>query len=165
MANSELTIIGFAVALFFPPFHPLNQLALKTTRNGEGTTPRPADVLEMRALLRLPGLSAPERKTLWTSWRDLAGKLAKEATAREASAAVLPAANETRALGEETYRALYRAEASLGLLRLAGSPDAQKVETEQKRVEVTPTDEALWAALRRELRQAWKRQETATLRP
>jgi hypothetical protein len=121
--------------------------------------------MEMRALLRLPGLSAAQRQTIWANARALAGKLNAEAVGRETVTDTLPPPDDARAVRQELDRAQQRAWISQGLLRLAGSKDVDKVEAARKRVEHAPQEETAWQALRLELRQAWKRQESQPNRP
>jgi hypothetical protein len=125
----------------------------------------PADALKMRALLRLPGPTAPQRKALWARAREGAGNLNDEFAQRESASDTLPKESAERAVDEERDRAQARAQISQGLLRLRGSPDVQKVEDARQRVARAPREETAWKALRDELRQAWKRQEAGAARP
>lgn len=121
---------------------------------------RAADALEMRALLRLPTLTAAQRQTIWTNARTVAGKLNDEAVEREAVTDTLPPADDVRAVRQERDRAQLRARSALGLLQLAGSTEVDKVDAARRHVERAPLEEPAWEALRRELRRAWKKLET-----
>jgi hypothetical protein len=141
------------------------EAALKQGPISDSRPFRAADALEMRALLRLPTLTAAQRKTLWARAREGAGKLNDEFAQREATPDTLGAVDERRAVLDENGRARRRAQVSQGLLRLAGSPDVDKVEVARKRVDDAPQEETAWKALRDALREAWKRQEAVAARP
>jgi hypothetical protein len=123
-----------------------------------------ADAVQIRALLQLPGLTAPQRLTLWNNYRSVAGRLHAEAVAREKSADALPPFDSVKAVRDERARALVRAQASLILLQLAKAADADKVSADLEKVKRAPTDEAAWLSLGRALRLAWKQYELARAR-
>ncbi len=123
---------------------------------------RAADAMEMRALLRLPGLTATQRQTIWSNARIVAGKLHDEAVERETVTDTLPPADDVRAVRQERDRALLRARISEGLLHLSGSTEEDRVDAARQQVERAPLEEPAWEALRRELRKAWKLLESPT---
>jgi hypothetical protein len=118
-----------------------------------------ADALEMSVLLRLPGPGEAGRLRLWTNYRTVAARLHAEAMERQQHLEAAPPFSEKdaqEAVQKEQTRALTRARASLTLLRLAGSPAADKVEAELEKVTRTPKEEAAWLSLGRALSRAWK---------
>ena len=123
---------------------------------------RAADALEMRALLRLPGLTATQRQTIWTNARTVAGKLNDEVVEREAVTDTLLNSDDAREIREERARGLLRARISQGLLHLDGSTEEDRVDAARQQVERAPLEEPAWEALRRELRKAWKQLESPT---
>jgi hypothetical protein len=126
---------------------------------GESQPVSGVDAVQMRALLRLPCLTAPQRLTLWNNHRAVAGRLHAEAVAREKSSDALSPFDSVKAVRDERARALVRARASLVLLQLAKAADADKVSAELEKVTHAPTDEAAWLSLGRALRLAWKQYE------
>ena len=79
-----------------------------------------ADAEDMRAVLHLPALSAPDRVALWGAWRELADRLNKEATAPSGPADPPPSPDGEKAKKDEREGALLRARVSLALLGLDG---------------------------------------------
>ena len=116
-----------------------------------------ADAEDMRALLALPALAAPDRLALWGAWRDLAGRLNDEPSSPSEP---LPAPDADAAKKDEHARALVRARASVALLRLDGG-DVTKADTALNAAAKDPGDDAAVRTLCRELRADWKRLDEA----
>jgi hypothetical protein len=120
-----------------------------------------ADAVKMSALLRLPGLTAPARLTLWNNYRAAAGRLHAEALKRENASEPLAPYEEAGPARDERQRAVLRARASLTLLELARAADADRDQVKQALDKATRpgADDAALLALGRALRQAWKRHD------
>ena len=101
--------------------------------NADSRSPRPADYLKMRALLRFPGLTEAERKMVWKNTRDMGGKLKDDAVQREAALEKLNPPDEAVDLLEESNRAKFRKEIAQGLQRLA---EATKMDRDAPRKNV-----------------------------
>jgi hypothetical protein len=134
------------------------RIAIGPTAIGNNRKPRSTDVMEMRALLRLPCLTEGQRSVIWKRARDWAKALNDDA--QNDTATEKPQdPDEKRAIRQERDRALKRAEVSEALLHLAGSADEDKVKTARIAVDKKPEEMTLWDTLRRELRDAWRRQD------
>jgi hypothetical protein len=119
-----------------------------------------ADAEEMNALLRTDALPAADRVRLWAAWREASGRLTAEALTRAAQLRPGEAPTEPPppAAASARDRALLRARAAVGLLRLDGR-DATKAEDSRLRAAQAPDDAQAWRALGRALRDAWKGQD------
>ncbi len=116
-----------------------------------------ADAEDMRAMLRLPALSAPDRVALWEAWRGLADRLNQDDAGPSGPAAEpLPPPDAEKAKKDEDEKALLRARVSLLLLKLDGG-DGSKAQAALDRAVQKPSDETALPELGRELRAAWKR--------
>ncbi len=111
-----------------------------------------ADAEDMRSLLRLPALSAPDRVALWGAWRELADRLNKDATGQDHGPPQdqgPPPPDGEKAQKDERERALLRGRVSLALLSLDGG-DGTKAQAALDRAAQKPADETALPELGRE---------------